>query len=75
MLSCGFYGAGEDNRGRHIDSPVGCHPIWNIGALTSIIQTIFTLDALPDAALPIYHGLGQAPSMLGCIPGGLVNNG
>jgi len=33
---------------------------------------IFTLDALPVATLPIYPGLGQAPSMLDCIPSGLV---
>jgi len=29
-------------------------------------------DALPAATLPIYHGLGQALSMLACIPSGLV---
>jgi len=29
-------------------------------------------DALPAATLPIYPGLEQAPSMLDCIPGGLV---
>jgi len=32
----------------------------------------FTPDALPAATLLIYHGLGQAPNMLDCIPGGLV---
>jgi len=31
------------------------------------------LDALPVATLPIYPGLGQAPSVLGCIPSGLVH--
>jgi len=30
-------------------------------------------DALPYTTLPIYPGLGQAPNMLACIPGGLVN--
>jgi len=29
--------------------------------------------ALPGTALPIYRGLGQAPNMLACIPGGLVS--
>jgi len=29
-------------------------------------------DALPGTILPIYPGLGQAPNMLACIPGGLV---
>jgi len=43
-----------------------------IGAYTSIISTIFMLDALPAAAHPIYPGLGQAPSMLDCIPNGLM---
>jgi len=32
----------------------------------------FTPDALPAETLPIYPNLGQASSMLGCIPGGLV---
>jgi len=27
-------------------------------------------DALPDTTLPIYPGLGHAPNMLDCIPGG-----
>ena len=31
----------------------------------------FMPDALPAATLPIYAGLGQAPNMLDCIPGGL----
>ena len=39
-----------------------------IGAPTSIIPTIFTLNALPAAILPIYPGLGQTPSMPTCIP-------
>jgi len=41
-----------------------------IGAPTSAITTIFTQDALPYTTLPIYPGLGQAPNMLACIPGG-----
>jgi len=45
-----------------------------IGVPTSIIPTIFMPDALPVATLPIYPGLGQAPSMLACIPSGLVEN-
>jgi len=45
-----------------------------IGAPTSTIPTIFMLDALPGTTLPIYPGLGQAPNMLACIPGGLVRS-
>jgi len=74
MRSSGFYGAREDNRGRHTDNPTGRHPIWTTGALTSIIPTIFMPDALPATTLPIYPGLGQpAPSMQGCIPSHLVH--
>jgi len=29
-------------------------------------------DALPGTTLSIYPGLGQAPNMLACLPGGLV---
>jgi len=47
-------------------------PYRLIGAPISAIPTIFTPDALPDTTLPIYPGLGQAPNMLACIPGGLV---
>jgi len=43
-----------------------------IGAPISAIPTIFTPDALPCTTLPIYLGLGQAPNVLACIPGGLV---
>jgi len=43
-----------------------------IGAPISAIPTIFTPNALPGKTLPIYPGLGQAPNMLACIPGGLV---
>jgi len=48
------------------------HPSRLIGAPISATPTIFTPDALPDTTLPIYPGLGQAPNMLACIPGGLV---
>ena len=41
-----------------------------VGAPISAILTIFTPDALPGTTLPIYPGLGQAPNMLACIPGG-----
>ena len=70
----GFMVQGEDKRGRHTNNPAGHHPMWTTSATTSIIPTIFTLDALPVATLPIYPGLGQAPSMLGEIPGGLVDS-
>jgi len=33
---------------------------------------VFMPDAIPVATLPSYPGSGQAPSMLVCIPGGLV---
>jgi len=45
---------------------------WLIGAPTSSIPTIFMWDALPATTFPIYHGLGQAPSMLACITSGLL---
>ena len=50
-----------------------CHPIQTNWRPTSAIRTIFTQDALPYTTLPIYPVLGQAPNMLACIPGGLVN--
>jgi len=34
---------------------------------------IFTPDALPAATLPLYPGLGQAPSMLACISSDALN--
>jgi len=49
-----------------------CHPIQTNWHPTSAIPSIFTQDALPYTTLPIYPGLGQAPNMLACIPGGLV---
>jgi len=67
-----LYGAREDNRGRRTDHPAGHHSIWTNQWPTSIVP-IFTPDALPDAALPIYPGLGQAPNVLACIPSGCDN--
>jgi len=49
-----------------------CHPIQTNSRTHLYISTIFTLDAFPDTTLPIYPGLGQAPNMLACIPGGLM---
>jgi len=62
-----FYGAREDNRGRHTDHPDGSHSIWTNQRPTSLIP-IFTPDALPATTVPLYPGLGQAPNMLACIP-------
>ena len=72
----GFLEQNEDNTGRHTNIPtiwMDCHPSRLIGAHTSAIPTIFMQDALPYTSLPIYPGLGQAPNMLACISGGLVN--
>jgi len=30
-------------------------------------------DAIPEATLPLYPDLGQAPNMLACIPSGMVH--
>jgi len=61
----------EDNRGRHQHSGWTANPSRLIGAPISAIPTIFMPDALPGTTLPIYSGLGQAPNMLACLPGGL----
>jgi len=53
-------------------NPMDFHPTRLIGASISAIPTIFTPDGLSGTTLPIYPGLGQAPYMLACIPGGLV---
>jgi len=66
-----FCGAGEDDGGRETDSPGGHHPIRTNGASTPKIPLIFTPDALPAAALPIFPGLGQAAIYTGLHPGGL----
>jgi len=68
----------EDNTGRHTNNPDQqsrwtATPSRLIRAPISAIATIFTPDALPDTTLPIYPGLGQAPNILACIPGGLVH--
>jgi len=63
----------EDNTGRHTNNPDGLPPNQTNWCPISAIHTIFTPDALPGTTLPIYPGLGQAPNMLDCIPGGLVN--
>jgi len=47
-----------------------CHPMQTNWCPHLCHPTIFTPDALPDTTLPIYPGLGQAPNMLACIPGG-----
>jgi len=67
-----FYGAGQDDRGRHTDHPDGRHSIWTKSATHLHHPPIFTPDALPAAILPIYPGLGQAPNVPACIPSGVV---
>jgi len=51
---------------------MGATPLRRIGAPTSAICTIFMQDTFLGTTLPIYPGLGQAPNMLACLPGGLV---
>ena len=63
--SSGFYGAGKDNRGRCTDKPSECHPMWTVGAPTSITLPFFTSSALSVATLPLYLALGQAPNNVG----------
>ena len=60
-----FNGAREDNRDRDIDHPAGRHSARTNQRPTSIIPPIFTPDALPDATLPTYPGLGQAQEYAG----------
>jgi len=69
--SSGLYDAREDNRGRHKNHPASATPSGLISDPPPS-SSIFTLDALPAATLPLYPGLGQAPNMLVCIPSGLV---
>jgi len=66
-----FIKHGEDKRGKCADNSARCQTIRTIDA-PSPSSPNFTLDALPAATLPIYPGLGQAPNVLDCIPGGLV---
>jgi len=57
------------------DTPIiqmDCHPIQTNQCPHLCHPTIFMPDSLPDTTLPIYPGLGHAPNMLACIPGGLV---
>jgi len=49
-----------------------CHAIQTNCCPHLCHPTMFIQDALPYTTLPIYLGLGQAPSMLACIPGGLA---
>jgi len=67
-----FYGAREDNRGRHTDHPDGRHPIQTNQRPTSNIPPIFTPDALPAASFSLYPDLKQAPNMLAYIQSGSV---
>jgi len=59
---------GEDKRGRCTNNLAGHRPVQTIGALTSIIPTIFTSNALPAATLTIYPGLELASSVLVAVP-------
>ena len=44
-----------------------------VNSLLCAIKKLLTHSlGLPVAILPIYPGLGQTPSILGCIPSGLV---
>ena len=63
--SSGFYGAGKDNRGRCTDKPSECHPMWTVGAPTSITLPFFTSSALSVATLP----WDRHQIMLACVPG------
>jgi len=63
----------EDNTGTHTNNLDGLPPPRLIGAPVSAIPTIFMPDTFPGKTLPIYAGLGQAPNMLACIPGGFIN--
>jgi len=63
---CGEY------RGKCADNPAGCHPVRTIDAPSPSSHS-FMPDPLSVSTLQIYPGLGQAPDMLNCIPGGLVH--
>jgi len=47
-----------------------CHPILTNWCPSLCLPHHFMPNALPGTTLPIYPGLGQAPNMLACIPGG-----
>jgi len=68
-----FYGAWEDNRGRHTDYPDGRHSIQTNPTTHFRNTSIFSSDAVPAIALPLYRGLGQAPNMVACVPSGVVD--
>jgi len=63
-LSSGFYGAGKGDRGRRTDSPSGVWMPPNLDYRCPHLHypPIFMSSALSAAALPICHGLGQAPN-------------
>jgi len=63
-----FMRGGEDNIGNCTDNVAGYHPIRTIDAPTSIIPQFYA--GFPSCRKP--PGLGQAPNMPYCIPGGLV---
>jgi len=63
-----FMRRGEDNRGKCIDSPTGCHPVQTIDAPTSIIPPPqFYAGCFTSATLSIYPGLELSPNMLDCL--------
>jgi len=65
----------EQNKITQADAPtiwMDCHPIQTNWCLHLCHPHHFMQDALPYLTLPIYPGLGQAPNMPACIPGGLV---
>ena len=58
-----LFSASKANRSVHSNHPIGCQLIWV--AITSINTTHHcTPDAIPEASLPIYPGLGQALSYI-----------
>jgi len=71
--TCHFLGLmvqGEDNRGRHTNSPAAGTPLHPDNRCPHLHHHHhLTPDAPLAATLPIYSGLGQAPRV---IPGGLV---
>ena len=51
-----------------------CHPIQTNWCPHLCYPHHFMQDALTYTTLPIYPGLGQAPNMLACIPGGFIKH-
>jgi len=62
----------EDNTGRRTNNPDGLPPILTNWCPYLCHPHHFYTGCLPGTTLPIYPGLGQAPNMLYCIPGGFV---